>query len=81
MRGGFLVAGVGPGGRYLCGLVQVAALGQQLGQLPGGVPVVVVGPGAQPVQVAALSQQHGQLGGGVLGADRSEPGSSNRVCG
>ena len=54
-----------PGRAGSAGLVQVAALGQQLGQLPGGIPVAGVGPGAQLVQVPAVGQQPGQLHGGV----------------
>src|SRR5215470_570166 len=47
----------------LLGSVQVAALGEQVGQLHGGSPVAGAGAGAQPVQVAALGEQIGQLPG------------------
>ena len=55
------VAGVGLGPKS----VQVPALGQQLGQQPGGAPVAGVGPGPQSVQVPAVVQQPGQRSGGA----------------
>ncbi len=60
------LAGVGSSAHYLYRPVQVRMVRQQLGQLPGGSPVAVVGPGAQLVQVAALGQQLGQPPGGSL---------------
>ena len=59
----------GAGAKYLHGLVQVPALGQQPGQRPGGGPVAGVGPGTQLLQVPAVGQQAGQLRGGVQVAD------------
>jgi len=45
-----------------------ALLSKQIGQPPGGVLLVGVGPTAQPVQVTAFCQQSGQDQGGIPAA-------------
>ena len=55
------VGGVGAGAQP----VQVAALGQQIGQLVGGVPVVGVGAGPQPVPGRPARPADGQPPGGL----------------
>ena len=75
-----MVAFAGPGAQP----VQVTALHQQVGQMPGGGLVAGIGAGAQLVQVTALGQQVGYAPGCVVGRlrrpGRADPSRSPRLA-